>query len=58
MRHTIYIKNEKESLLSKSLLYKGAILKVTFARNFLILLFQLSVANPENFEKYKVRAEN
>ena len=37
-------------------------LKVTFARNlakilspifYLILLFQLSVANPENFEEFK-----
>ena len=40
-------------------------LKVTFARNlakklsplfyYLILLFQLSAANPENFEEYKAR---
>ena len=40
-------------------------LKVTFARNlakklsplfyYLILLFQLSVANPENFEEFKAR---
>ena len=40
-------------------------LKVTFARNLakklsplfynLILLFQLSVANPENFEEFKAR---
>ena len=39
--------------------------KVTFARNlakklsplfyYLILLFQLSVANPENFEEFKAR---
>ena len=40
-------------------------IKVTFARNlakklgplyyYLILLFQLSVANPENFEEFKAR---
>ena len=40
------------------------VIKVTFARNlskklsplfyYLILLFQLSVANPENFEEFKV----
>ena len=44
---------------------KSYLLKVTFARNlakklsplfyYVILLFQLSVANPENFEEYKAR---